>query len=425
MTDIIPEYIAISDKRMMSPTMLVDSVDPRSLPNDIEAAVKMRLRADVPIAILLSGGVDSSVVAAYACKDDSVGNRIRFYTGKTGHGKDLFYARLAAKALKVSLTEIDIPYGGEILNHMQKLTHQYEMPVPLLGNTIAVSRMYQAMSDDGIRVVLDGTGGDEIFGGYFDVYGPGMINTLFNEKQILEMIKFFSYCFVFKQISFKILFRQLINRLSCAENKRVLTHYCVLMIIKALNIIKRQTVPKLESLSYYMREDFCDMLKDKHFSLFNNKNELTLFDLQINDIVSGRLPNWLYHNDQNSMMYSIENRSPLLDPRLIKYTKLPHHCKFKKGFNKYALREAMPSSMDNRVRFRRDKQGFRWHAPAFLQGNLNTVSDAIRESTVLSKVLDVDRLLCDFSSGIKNIDSSFILRLFSAALLEKEYPCTI
>jgi asparagine synthetase B (glutamine-hydrolysing) len=48
----------------------------------------------------------------------------------------------------------------------------YEKPFPMLGNSMAMSEMYEAVQGYGVPVVLDGTGGDEIFGGYWDRQFP-------------------------------------------------------------------------------------------------------------------------------------------------------------------------------------------------------------------------------------------------------------
>ena len=60
----------------------------------------------------------------------------------------------------------------------------------------------------------------------------------------------------------------------------------------------------------------------------------------------------------NAMYYSIENRSPFLDKNLFKYLTVPNQYKFKKGFNKYLLRNIIDSMGQKQIAWRKTKKGF-------------------------------------------------------------------
>jgi asparagine synthase (glutamine-hydrolysing) len=380
-------------------------VTAQTLSEDLASAVQIRLRADVPIAVLLSGGVDSSAIAAQI--DAGGGNRsgiVRYYTGVTGHGRDLAFARFAAESLGVELCEVEIPYGDQMVEDIRRLTRQYELPVPLLGNSVAMSCMFAAMHADGVRVVLDGTGGDEVFGGYFDRYGPAFIRALVDEGRLIDLLRFVINCSRFDQLSARqtaaIALRALVQRKSPEGLgfRAGLSGY-------ASDILQAE-LPRIDNAG-------------------TASVRSPLFEVQMEDMRRGRLPSWLYQNDQNSMMHSIEARSPLLDYRLVKYVQMDDSEKFHNGFNKYALRMAIPSRMDRRVVERRDKQGFRWSTTTFMHRNLPAVSDAIVRSPLVRALVDAERIIHDWTSGGHPVAQTLAPRLFAVALLDEVYSCSI
>jgi asparagine synthase (glutamine-hydrolysing) len=127
----------------------------------VAEAVRMRLRADVPVAIFLSGGVDSSVVAA-ACAIQ--GSKLAAFTADFGGGHpDLPYAaRVAAHlGLRHEVLRID---ASEALAGFRQLLWHYDEP---FADSSAIPSFALARALAGrYKVVLNGEGGDEAFGGY-------------------------------------------------------------------------------------------------------------------------------------------------------------------------------------------------------------------------------------------------------------------
>jgi asparagine synthase (glutamine-hydrolysing) len=81
--------------------------------------------------------------------------------------------------------------------------------------------------------------------------------------------------------------------------------------------------------------------------------------IQMDDILTDTLPQLLRFEDRSSMAFSLEARVPLLDHRLIEYgLALPDHLKVRRGWSKFALREAMQGLMPESVRLRKSKLGF-------------------------------------------------------------------
>ncbi|UXI66385.1 asparagine synthase (glutamine-hydrolyzing) [Tahibacter amnicola] len=138
----------------------------------LERAVQRQLVADVPVGAFLSGGIDSSVIVALARRQLS--GRMPCFTiaidtaagdGKSHDGfeADLPYARLVAQQLDLELHVTRI--GPEMLEELPKMVWHLDEPQadPAALNTFFIC---QQARRQGIPVLLSGTGGDDIFGGY-------------------------------------------------------------------------------------------------------------------------------------------------------------------------------------------------------------------------------------------------------------------
>jgi asparagine synthase (glutamine-hydrolysing) len=127
----------------------------------IADAVGLRLRADVPVALALSGGVDSTVIAAEAARQDA---RIDAFTViAEGDETDLPYARLAAQKYGLRHEVLRAPAATAAQRVMDAAEH-YDEP---FADSSSLSSLELARSLAGrYKVILNGDGGDEAFGGY-------------------------------------------------------------------------------------------------------------------------------------------------------------------------------------------------------------------------------------------------------------------
>jgi len=132
-----------------------------SLREQMAEAVRQRLRADVPVALSLSGGVDSSVIAAECV---SQGASIEAFTVRLpGESGDVDAARVVARHLKLRHQVLEAR-GGGIAQEVERIWRHYDEPfadssaIPSLALARALAGRY--------KVILNGDGGDEVFGGY-------------------------------------------------------------------------------------------------------------------------------------------------------------------------------------------------------------------------------------------------------------------
>lgn len=130
-------------------------------------AVKRQMVADVQVGAFLSGGVDSSSIAYFA-REHSQGKLPCFTISTSGQGKegfadDLPYARQMAKFLGVDLHEIEM--GPRVLQELPAMITHLDEPTadPAALNQMLISRL---ANQQGIKVLLSGAGGDDLFSGY-------------------------------------------------------------------------------------------------------------------------------------------------------------------------------------------------------------------------------------------------------------------
>lgn len=144
----------------------IDKHDDEQLLEELEAlladSVRRQLVADVPVGVLLSGGVDSSLVTAMAARTSS---RVKTFTvGLQGHDKydETGFARLVANHFGTE--HIELEAGDASPDLLNLLARQYDEPIfdSSMIPTYLVSRLIR----EHCTVALGGDGADEMFGGY-------------------------------------------------------------------------------------------------------------------------------------------------------------------------------------------------------------------------------------------------------------------
>lgn len=133
----------------------------------LKRAVQRQMLADVPLGAFLSGGLDSSAIVAFAARQNP---EIRCYTieaiggGDAGEEADLPYARKVAAHLKVPLEIVRID-SGVMASDLEQMVRQLDEPLadPAALNVYYISQLARSQ---GVKVLLSGAGGDDLFSGY-------------------------------------------------------------------------------------------------------------------------------------------------------------------------------------------------------------------------------------------------------------------
>ena len=135
----------------------------------------------------------------------------------------------------------------------------------------------------------------------------------------------------------------------------------------------------------------------------------------------GQLGEWLWHNDRNSMLSSVESRSPFLDFNLHQFIFTKYSQKYTQDRNKSELREIFNSFTPLPTQYRTEKQGFRWDGKHFFKNNQKDILELIRESQFLDEILNKDLFLSVANKYPKLLRSSLGKRSLCIAGIEKSF----
>jgi asparagine synthase (glutamine-hydrolysing) len=299
----------------------------------IDDAVKIRERADVEIATLLSGGVDSSIITGLMVKH---GLKPKAYTLKADD-EELGRAKRVAKLFDVPLKVFE--YDRDLQEELyQKMMTIYGEEVRLLPLTHA-ARLYEQISKENIKVVMSGIGADEIF------YGYDGANKQLLFSDIVKIIEFLpnSILKTFEKIFSIRTDLKLMFELAQKENYKR----------KGYLYEKEAKEKGLEDFDYSTLIDFwAEKIKTNNY--IDSSNWIGLMSENAHSItISTDLP---------PMMYSIEARAPFLDYRVIEMAfKIDAHRKISKkdgrANNKLILKQAFEGLIPDDILYAK-KKGF-------------------------------------------------------------------
>jgi asparagine synthase (glutamine-hydrolysing) len=167
----------------------VNDLDLGLIRETLTEATRKRLMSDVPIGVLLSGGLDSSLTSSIAARLLAAeGKRLHsFSIGLNNEAPDAIAARKVAAFLGTEHHEIHftIEHGIEILD--QLIWHLETYDVTSVRASTPMYLLSKAITDMGIKVVLSGEGADEIFGGY--LYFRNAPSTEDFQKETIERVQ--------------------------------------------------------------------------------------------------------------------------------------------------------------------------------------------------------------------------------------------
>lgn len=322
----------------VSDTLSNKDIDEDMAIDDIQSlfqdSIRLRLRSDVPIGTALSGGLDSSFIV-YTMKEllekSKTKNNVQHSFSAVFPGDSIDESQYIKKAVNdIGIQNKNVtPTAKGFLEEVEKLISVQEEP--FAGTSIYGSyKVMELAHHHGIKVLLNGQGGDELFCGYRKFYLFYLMNLL-AKKRLTSFLKEF-FCFFAH--------RETLQTLSFRSG------------IRYIPFLRTATDRNLS----FFDEQFLDQFRTRRLT-FGYQDQLG--NRLKEDITKWSLPVLLRYEDKNSMNFSIETRLPFLDYRLIEYIgKLPINFKMRNGFSKYILRKTMKNVVPDMIRLRRDKLGF-------------------------------------------------------------------
>ena len=326
-------------------------------------SIRLHLRSDVPVGSYVSGGRDSSIVAALASQIES--SEFQAFTGKFSFGEgydESEYARDLSQQYSFNLHELDIK-STDFVSSIHKIIYHLDQPVAGPGSF----PQYQIsqLASEHRKVVLGGQGGDEIFGGYaryliayFEQCIKGAIEGSLNNG------------------NFVVTYESIISNLeSLKQYKPMLKQFWSKGLFETIDrryfdLINR--APTLKDEVYWNaigQSSTCDEFS--RIFLGDNVGHESYFDLMTHFDFKTLLPALLQVEDRMSMAHGLESRVPFLDHKLIELAAtIPADIKFKNGELKRLLVRTFDSILPNSITQRKDKMGFPVPLNEWMQGEL-------------------------------------------------------
>lgn len=308
-----------------------------SLRSDFDESVRMHLRSDVPIALTLSGGTDSSAILASTARQMDGELTCFSFTPPQSKISEKPWIDLVSKHFNVRSIQIS-PEVPPLSAAADGLILQQGEPFGSLS-IVAQHLVYKGIHEAGYKVSLGGQGADEIFAGY-PFYIFGRIASLIRSNQTQMAIELFR------------------ARFGNSPRQAALG----LMWLRRFGLLKslRPVELWLESLtlSRALSRKFLNTTHSR-FRPYSDLSEVTLISV-LQHSIRFFLPHLLRYEDRNAMFFSIENRVPFLWPELVEdVLSLPEEWLISsEGDTKYVLRQMFSKDFPERLARRKDKVPF-------------------------------------------------------------------
>tara|TARA_B110000008_G_C16970330_1_gene563664 strand:+ start:507 stop:2399 length:1893 start_codon:yes stop_codon:yes gene_type:complete len=372
---------------------------------NLRKAVHRQMVSDVPLGAFLSGGLDSSAVVSFARELNQDINCFTIETiGKQERGfiDDLPFAKKVAKHLNVNLEVVPVD-SSKIADDIQSMVVQLDEPLadPASLNVRYISKLAR---EQGIKVLLSGAGGDDLFTGYrrhhaieierYWSWMPQNIRTLLdtNSKE-LDTTK-----------PFQRRLKKLLSGASLNENDRLINYFRWTndATLEALfsddfkEIIQKTNpnTPLLEFISPISRDS------TKLDRMLSIEQRFFLTDHNLN------------YTDKMSMAEGVETRVPFLDTELVDFVaKIPSKFKQNGRQGKWVLKKAMEPFLPKSIIYR-PKTGFGVPLRRWINKELNELlRDLLSSASIKNRGIfsaqSVEKLLMDNHSG--KIDASYTI----------------
>jgi asparagine synthase (glutamine-hydrolysing) len=348
-------------------------------------SVKIHLRSDVAVGCQLSGGVDSSAVFALMSQ---------YYTGEVMNSftvtfpdfekdESPFVRRMLEGSRAVA--HFTTPTPERFAEDVRRFIWHHDEPVGSFAH-YAGFELARLISESKTKVVLNGQGGDEILGGYWQQYYTYLFSCLKN-LQLGKVISNLTGSIGRKGNEGLVLQAPWLLRRYRSRNRR-----------NGFEFTPRfKDVPSLHFFEDYFR-----------FS----ERERRIFEIR--NLILPRLLKW---DDRNLMAFGVEGRYPFLDHKVIETALcFDSSVLYRKGWTKYPLRAAMSGHVPESVRFRKSKWGFETPQHRWLASSLRPILEKwVQDDKPLDSVIDggtLRKLVQNFWNKGTSEDAQMVLRLY-------------
>lgn len=332
-----------------------------------DTSVRQHMRADVPVGVMLSGGMDSVAIACtmQGTRAQTTTNALHAFSYVSPDADESVQLRDTLQltgAKSHTLGELDAHTFWSTLHQLVWYNDEpVHSPSAMMG-----FELYRLAAESGVRVVLSGQGADESLGGYQYLFDHMLVTTAMNGElpSLSRQVGHVATATSRTRASTS-------TRLAKMLRAHALSHFDSFRNQSAVRQFRAAPGPS------YLDSDFMRTANPVVDSIAGQR----LSDALQRAMTHSPLPHYLRVEDRISMAHGVESRLPFLDHRLVEMaSRLPAHWLMSGGWNKRILRESMKGRIPESVRTRRDKLGFptsakRWFAGALAPGVREIIAD--------------------------------------------------
>ncbi|MBM3602063.1 MAG: asparagine synthase (glutamine-hydrolyzing) [Alphaproteobacteria bacterium] len=348
----------------------------------LDEAVRIRLRADVPIAFCLSGGIDSTMLVGIAAK--RYGQKLHTFSiidsDERYHELDNIDATV--EFLDCESFRVHTSTEG-FFERLRALVGYHDAPVATITYYLHAF-LSEAIHARGYRVAVSGTAADELFTGYYDHYSMWLaeMSGRSDFSRLVEDWKGSYGAYVQNPV--------LKDPLAFVRNPAERGHIYL----------------NADLFQQWLVHPFEEKFEETHFT------DNLLRNRMLNELFHEATPVILKEDDLNSMYYSVENRSPYLDRRLAEFLyTVPAEHLIRDGYAKWLLRAAGEGIVVDRVRLDKRKRGFNASIDSLVDRTNNATRQRLLSDGPIFDIVRRDAIEA-FLDGSMN-DNSFSKFLFS------------
>lgn len=298
-------------------------------------SVRLRLRADVPLAFCMSGGVDSNALIAIAKRE--LGFDVHGFTIVNTDERYEEWPLVKRVVQELDLQHTAIPLTtNDFLPRLRELVRYHDAPVSTITYYVHWLLMEQ-IARSGFRISVSGTAADELYTGYFDHHLAYLAAVAADPAR---------------------------HATALAEWEAHVKPAVRNPFLSDPDLFVRD--PGFRDHIYLGAEGFAAALQRPWSEPFTetHHSEVVLRNRMLNELFHEAVPVILHEDDRNAMYWSLENRSPFLDRRLFETSmSIPTRHLIQRGYGKAVLRDAMRGIVPDAVLDEHRKVGF--NAPIF------------------------------------------------------------
>jgi asparagine synthase (glutamine-hydrolysing) len=346
-------------------------------------AVRLRLRADVPVGTCLSGGVDSSSIVAVAGRLMQTEHAVSLE--RLGEHQQTFSAVYEAEGPWNERRHIEtvIERTGAASNYIQPTAERlwadlerlvWHQDEPFQSTSIFAQWCVMDLAHQrGVTVLLDGQGADEVLGGYRP-YSVRMAELL-RAGRLLQAVALAGDA------------RKVAGSNPVSILGRALAVQLPAPLLKRLSGARVRQAASVSGLLPDTERDLLAATEDGE-EPYVDQRSLSRHLAKL--IVEDSLPNLLRYEDRNSMAFSIEARVPFLDYRLVEYAfTQAAPLRIHKGWTKWVQRMAVRDLLPEEIVWRRDKVGFETPEAQWLREGRGRIMEILHADDIGSEYLDL------------------------------------